>query len=143
MGLKPSANQGKARLRGLYRIIYSKSMSLAAPLSAHLPSVQVTLASGDPPAPMDVQVESGAAVVWRNNDTQAHRLRSVDGSWRSPVIAPGSDRHQVFVEPGRYPFVCDFDPGMSGVLTVQPDAYRVFLPLVIRSAPGAQSGERW
>ena len=27
MGLKPSANQGKARLRGLYRIIYSKSIS--------------------------------------------------------------------------------------------------------------------
>jgi hypothetical protein len=27
VGLKPSANQGKARLRGLYRIIYSKSIS--------------------------------------------------------------------------------------------------------------------
>ena len=28
MGLKPSANQGEARLRGLYRIIYSKTMSV-------------------------------------------------------------------------------------------------------------------
>ena len=127
----------------LVSILFAAGLSLAAPLSAHLPSVQVTLASGDPPAPLDVQVEPGAAVVWRNDDTQAHRLRSVDGSWRSPVIAPGSDQRQVFVEPGRYPFVCDFDPGMSGMLTVQPDAYRVFLPLVIRSAPGAQSGERW
>jgi len=27
VGLKPSANQGKARLRGLYRIIYSKTIS--------------------------------------------------------------------------------------------------------------------
>ena len=27
MGLKPSAIQGKARLRGLYRIIYSKTIS--------------------------------------------------------------------------------------------------------------------
>ena len=27
MGLKPSANQGKARLRGLHRIIYSKTIS--------------------------------------------------------------------------------------------------------------------
>jgi len=27
VGLKPSANQGEARLRGLYRIIYSKTMS--------------------------------------------------------------------------------------------------------------------
>jgi hypothetical protein len=26
VGLKPSANQGKARLRGLYRIIYSKTI---------------------------------------------------------------------------------------------------------------------
>ena len=127
----------------LVSILFAAGLSLAAPLSAHLPSVQVTLASGDPPAPLDVQVEPGAAVVWRNDDTQAHRLRSVDGSWRSPVIAPGSDQRQVFVEPGRYPFVCDFDPGMSGMLTVQPDAYRVFLPLVTRSAPGAQSVERW
>ena len=28
VGLKPSARQGKARLRGLYRIIYSKTISL-------------------------------------------------------------------------------------------------------------------
>jgi len=27
VGLKPSASQGEARLRGLYRIIYSKTMS--------------------------------------------------------------------------------------------------------------------
>ena len=27
VGLKPSANQGKARLRGLYRIIYSKTIN--------------------------------------------------------------------------------------------------------------------
>jgi hypothetical protein len=27
VGLKPSANQGEARLRGLYRIIYSKTIS--------------------------------------------------------------------------------------------------------------------
>ena len=27
VGLKPSANQGKARQRGLYRIIYSKTIS--------------------------------------------------------------------------------------------------------------------
>jgi len=27
VGLKPSAIQGKARLRGLYRIIYSKTIS--------------------------------------------------------------------------------------------------------------------
>jgi hypothetical protein len=32
VGLKPSANQGKARLRGLYRIIYSKTIS---PHEAH------------------------------------------------------------------------------------------------------------
>jgi len=30
VGLKPSANQGKARLRGLYRIIYSKTISPTA-----------------------------------------------------------------------------------------------------------------
>ena len=29
VGLKPSANQGKARLRGLYRIIYSKTINRA------------------------------------------------------------------------------------------------------------------
>ena len=35
MGLKPSANQGKARLRGLYRIIYSKTIiSVYTPLDA-------------------------------------------------------------------------------------------------------------
>ena len=32
MGLKPSASQGEARLRGLYRIIYSKTIS---PPEAH------------------------------------------------------------------------------------------------------------
>jgi hypothetical protein len=31
VGLKPSARQGKARLRGLYRIIYSKTISPRLP----------------------------------------------------------------------------------------------------------------
>ena len=35
VGLKPSARQGKARLRGLYRIIYSKTIiSVYTPLDA-------------------------------------------------------------------------------------------------------------
>ncbi|WP_448542051.1 hypothetical protein [Roseiflexus sp.] len=49
----------------LVSILFAAGLSLAAPSSAHLLSVQVTLASGGPPAPLDVQVEPGAAVVWR------------------------------------------------------------------------------
>jgi len=33
VGLKPSARQGEARLRGLYRIIYSKTISPTASLA--------------------------------------------------------------------------------------------------------------
>ena len=38
VGLKPSANQGKARLRGLYRIIYSKTISRTSQSSSSIHS---------------------------------------------------------------------------------------------------------
>ena len=37
VGLKPSANQGKARLRGLYRIIYSKTIISVTVWGAQFP----------------------------------------------------------------------------------------------------------
>ena len=39
MGLKPSASQGKARLRGLYRIIYSKTIISVIAWGASFPGV--------------------------------------------------------------------------------------------------------
>ena len=59
------------------------------------------------------------------------------------MIAPGDTQRQWFAQPGRYPFVCDFDQDMRGDLTVQSGAYRVHLPLVVRGMPAAPSGERW
>ena len=44
VGLKPSARQGKARLRGLWRIIYSKTIHLVvAPQHNNLQSYNVVL----------------------------------------------------------------------------------------------------
>jgi hypothetical protein len=39
VGLKPSANQGKARLRGLYRIIYSKTIISVTAWGAQFPGM--------------------------------------------------------------------------------------------------------
>ncbi|GIW02054.1 G8 domain-containing protein [Roseiflexus sp.] len=123
--------------------LFATNWSFAASPSEHRSSVSVTFVSGDTSERLDAQIEPDATVVWRNNDTRPHRLRSVDGSWTSPVIAPGDVQRQWFAQPGRYPFVCDFDQDMRGELTVQSGAYRVFLPLVARGMPAGPSGERW
>ncbi len=89
----------------------------------------------------DIQVPAGAAVGWRNTDSEPHRLRATDGSWTTPVIPPGATIEQVFADAGRSAFVCDFDPDMRGTVMVQ-SGFQVFLPLVLNQ-PIQRSISRW
>lgn len=77
----------------------------------------------------DLHITAGTTINWFNADSVPHRLRAVDGSWETPVIAPGEQINQPFTTAGLSAFLCDFDPAMRGTLVVQ-STHAVFVPLV-------------
>ena len=85
----------------------------------------------------DLHINAGTTINWFNADSVPHRLRAVDGSWETPVIAPGEQINQPFTTAGLSAFLCDFDPAMRGTIVVQ-STHAVFVPLVANI-----TAERW
>jgi len=58
--------------------------------------------------------------AWANDGRTVHDVRADDGSWRSPILAPGDTVERTFTEPGVYAFFCSFhgSPGAGMVGTV-------------------------
>lgn len=80
-------------------------------------------------APHRVGVASGTQVVWLNDDTTFHAVVADDGTWGSPVLAPGERYTRTFALPGYAPYHCELVPDMRGSLLVGP---QLRLPLVLR-----------
>jgi len=105
---------------------------LAAPAQ---PQTQVTLATGQH---YELYTTANGAIQFINPDPGTfHRLRAIDGSWQTPLIAPGESTTHIFTVPGQTAFICDIDPTMRGSITVQ-SGYPVFVPLVMN-----KTVERW
>ncbi|WP_299645314.1 G8 domain-containing protein [uncultured Chloroflexus sp.] len=102
---------------------------LAAPVSP-----EITLSTDQN---YDLQVVAGQTVRWHNTSTSPHRLRAIDNSWATPLIQPGETVTQTFTMPGQSLFVCDIDPTIRGVVTVQ-SGNTIFVPLVV-----GRTVERW
>jgi len=69
-------------------------------------------------SPPHVIVDPGATVRWRNDDTTFHRVVADDGSFSSPLLAPGQEYSTIFAVSGHFPYHCDLHPDMRGTVAV-------------------------
>ena len=70
-------------------------------------------------APNRIEVASGRAVRWTNNDQVVHTVTADDGSWDSGPIEPGASWTHMFEKAGDYSFHCTPHPFMKGVVVVR------------------------
>jgi plastocyanin len=70
-------------------------------------------------APTILHVEPGQGVVFDNRDSFTHNVLGANGIWGSYAALKGhrADTYR-FTEPGVYPYVCLFHPGMVGAIVV-------------------------
>jgi plastocyanin len=91
-------------------------LGLAAAAPAGADDYQATISpSGFPPL---ISIQNGDRVVWKNSDTVNRQLVADDGSWKSPVIAPGNTWSHVFLNGGTLSYHGVFKPGQHGTVTV-------------------------
>jgi plastocyanin len=63
-------------------------------------------------------VNAGTEVTWVNRDGVPHNAVAADGAFDTGNVNGGESVSVVVEQPGTYPYVCSYHPGMEGVLTV-------------------------
>lgn len=76
--------------------------------------------------PSTIIVDTGAEIVWSNDDTAVHTITSgalrnggPDGIFDSGLLGPGATFSHAFSGAGEYPYFCILHPWMAGMVTVQ------------------------
>lgn len=71
--------------------------------------------------PQNVQIQAGSSVVWVNCESTPtdHTSSSDQGTWDSPLLAPGNAFTQTFSTAGAYPYHCAPHPFMTATVTVE------------------------
>lgn len=67
-------------------------------------------------------VASGSAplvVRWTNDDPVEHDAVATDGSWGTPILAPGGSADVRFERPGTYAYLCSVHPFMTASVVVE------------------------
>ena len=73
--------------------------------------------------PRDVQIDAGTVVTWKNTEGR-HTVTADDGSFDSPIMAPGEEFKHTFERAGRVQYFCKLHGeagghNMSGTITVK------------------------
>lgn len=69
--------------------------------------------------PATMQVDTGSAVIWTNDDPAPHTVTADNGTFDSKQMEPGADYAVVFDRPGIYAFHCEIHPTMVGAVEVR------------------------
>ena len=91
-------------------------LAQAAPLASATP-LSVTI-DKDGFHPSTLRIFPGQFVAWNNIDSKPHTATASDGSWDTGEIGPGHSESMQFFEPGKWEYVCGFDPTLRAVLIV-------------------------
>ena len=67
---------------------------------------------------LDLKVQRGDTVTWRNNDVVPHTVTAA-GKFDSGAIEPGKTFSRKLEQPGAYDYICTYHPGMKGRIEVQ------------------------
>lgn len=68
--------------------------------------------------PVDITVDTGTTITWRNNGSQAHTVTSDDDAFDSGDLAGGGTYKRTFDKPGVLRYHCKPHPWMTGVIRV-------------------------
>jgi plastocyanin len=71
--------------------------------------------TGFPPL---ISINNGDSVTWKNNDAVNRQIIGDDGTWKSPVLAPGQSWSRVFVQGGTYGYHGAFKADQKGTVEV-------------------------
>jgi plastocyanin len=91
-------------------------LGLAAAAPAGADDYQASISPGGFP-PL-ITIQNGDRVVWQNNDSVNRQIVADDGSWKSPVIAPGKTWAHIFLNGGTLSYHGVFKPSQHGTVTV-------------------------
>jgi plastocyanin len=64
-------------------------------------------------------VNAGTEVTWVNRDSVPHNAVAKDGTFDTGNLNAGDSGSVVVEQPGTYPYVCTYHPGMEATLTVR------------------------
>jgi plastocyanin len=68
--------------------------------------------------PANQTIKNGDTVTWTNNDKVNHQVVANDGSFSSPVLAPGASYSHVFLDGGTFAYHDGSHPADHGTITV-------------------------
>ena len=91
------------------------ALVLAASAAAATVTVRIT---NNGFAPANVTIKGGDTVTWRNTDTVNRQVVANNGSFASPVLAPGKTYSYKFNQAGRFPYHDALKPAHKGTITV-------------------------
>jgi len=80
----------------------------------------LVLISGNAFAPVNVTINAGQSVTWRNNDAIAHTTTSDTALWNSGNLASGNTFQHTFPTTGTFAYHCNIHTFMTATVTVQP-----------------------
>ncbi len=69
--------------------------------------------------PAKLSVNAGTEVTWLNRDPVPHNAIADGGAFDTGTLNGGKSGSVVLDQPGTYPYVCTFHPGMEATLTVR------------------------
>ena len=67
--------------------------------------------------PASLTISAGTTVVWTNNDSAGHDVKSPD--FTSPMMAKGQTYEYKFDKAGTYEYICGVHPAMKGTIVVK------------------------
>lgn len=67
--------------------------------------------------PATLTVEPGDTVIWVNEDSTAHKIKS--STFNSQNMKKADSFSHTFEQPGVYEYVCDIHPKMTGKIVVE------------------------
>jgi plastocyanin len=70
--------------------------------------------------PAMVRVKVGDTIIWMQNDSAPHNIKSSDGSFDSQaVLSRGQTFSHTFTKKGTFTYICGIHPSMQGAVIVE------------------------
>jgi len=91
------------------------AFAVAAPAQAATVNVRITKNGF---SPSSVRINFADTVRWTNSDTANHQIVADNGSFASPILAPGASYSFTFRTAGRFPYHDAIKPSLKGVVRV-------------------------
>ncbi len=117
------------------------ALAVAAPAQAATVNVKITKTGF---SPSSVRIDFGDTVKWTNSDTANHQIVADNGSFASPILAPGRTYSFTFRTAGRFPYHDAIKPSLRARITVKGPPPSLTLgasaPIVVAGTPSTVAG---